>query len=56
MHQRYVEAQLDAQDAKDRQERIRQDAQLKAMEKMAEQTETMRQQTEALAKLVEGKS
>ena len=30
---RYVDAQLDAQDAKDRAERIRQDAQLKAMEK-----------------------
>jgi hypothetical protein len=30
---RYVDAQLDAQDAKDRAERIRQDAELKAMEK-----------------------
>ena len=50
---RYVDAQLDAQDAKDRAELIRQDAQLRTMEKMMEQTETMRRQTEALAKLVE---
>jgi len=34
--QRYVDAQLDAQDARDKAERIRQDAQLKAMEKLAE--------------------
>ena len=32
---RYVDAQLDAQDAKDKAERIRQDAQLRAMEKLA---------------------
>jgi len=36
VHQRYVDAQLDAQDARDKAERIRQDAQLKAMEKLAE--------------------
>jgi hypothetical protein len=33
---RYVDAQLDAQDARDKAERIRQDAQLKAVEKRAE--------------------
>ena len=32
---RYVDAQLDVQDAKDKAERIRQDAQLRAMEKLA---------------------
>ena len=53
---RYVDAQIDAADARDKAERIRQDVQLKAMEKMAEQTETMRQQTEALGKLVEQKN
>jgi hypothetical protein len=50
---RYVDAQLDAQDAKDRAERVRQDAQLTAMDKLAEQTEAMKKQTEALAKLTE---
>ena len=33
MHQRYVDAQLDAQDAKDRAELIERNAKLKAMEK-----------------------
>jgi hypothetical protein len=46
---RYVDQQLDAQDAKDRAELIRQDAQLRTMEKLAEQTE-------ALAKRMESKS
>jgi hypothetical protein len=36
VHQRYVDAQLDAQDARDKAERIRQDAQLQAMQKLAE--------------------
>jgi hypothetical protein len=36
MHQRYVDAQLDAQDARDKAERIRQDAQLQAMQRLAE--------------------
>jgi hypothetical protein len=35
-HQRYVDAQLDAQDAKDRAELIERDARLKAMQKLAE--------------------
>jgi hypothetical protein len=52
---RYVDAQLDAQDAKDRAELVKREAELQAAEKMAEQIETMRQQTEALAKLVEPK-
>jgi hypothetical protein len=49
---RYVDQQLDAQDAKDRAER---EAKLQAAGKMTEQIETMRQQTEALAKLAEPK-
>jgi hypothetical protein len=53
---RYVDQQLDAQDARDRAERVEQEARLQAMEKLAEQTETMRQQTETLAKLAEQKS
>jgi hypothetical protein len=47
---RYVDAQLDAQDARDRAERVQQEAQLRTMEKMTEQSEKLRQQTEALAK------
>jgi len=35
VHQRYVDAQLDAQDAKDRAELVERDARLKAMEKLA---------------------
>jgi len=35
-HQRYVDAQFDAQDARDKAERIRNDAQLKAIAKLAE--------------------
>jgi hypothetical protein len=50
---RYVDQQLDHADAVDKADRIRQDAQLKAMEKMAEQTESLNKQTEALSKLVE---
>jgi hypothetical protein len=52
---RYVDQQIDAQDRKDLEARIRQDAELKAAGKMTEQIETMRQQTEALAKLAERK-
>jgi hypothetical protein len=52
---RYVDAQLDAQDAKDRAELVEREARLKAMEKMIEQTEIIKKQTEALAKLAEGK-
>jgi hypothetical protein len=44
---------MDHEDAKDRAERIQQEAQLKALEKLAEQTETLNKQTEALSKLVE---
>jgi hypothetical protein len=36
VHQRYVDQQLDAQDARDKAERIRQDAQLQAIQKLAE--------------------
>jgi hypothetical protein len=53
---RYVDQQLDAQDAKDRAELIRQHAQLEAAEKVTEQIEATNKQTEALAKLAEGKS
>ena len=44
---------MDAQDQKDRAELVEREAKFKAMKKLAEQTETMRQQTEALGKLVE---
>jgi hypothetical protein len=53
---RYVDQQLDAQDAKDRAELVERDAKLRAAEKVTEQIETMKKQTEALAKLAEGKS
>jgi hypothetical protein len=43
-HQRYVDAQLDAADARDKAERIKQEAQLRATDRL-----------DALAKLVEGK-
>jgi len=46
---------MDAQDAKDRAELIEREAKFKAAEKVAEQIETMKKQTEALAKLAEGK-
>jgi len=52
---RYVDAQLDAQDAKDRQERIQQATAAETARRFAEQSELMRQQTEALAKLVKKK-
>jgi hypothetical protein len=55
VHQRYVDQQIDAQDDRDRAERIRQDARLQAMEKVTEQIEAMNKQTEALAKLVGSK-
>jgi hypothetical protein len=47
---------MDAQEQRDRAELIEREAKFGAMQKMAEQTETMRQQTEALAKLAEPKS
>jgi hypothetical protein len=47
---------MDAQDQRDRAELVEREARLQAMQKLAEQTETMRQQTEALAKLAEPKS
>ena len=53
---RYVDAQLDAQDAKDRSELIEREAKMQATQKVTEQIETMKKQTEALAKLVEGKA
>ena len=46
---------MDAQDGKDRAELIEREAKFKAAEKVAEQIETMKKQTEALAKLAEGK-
>jgi hypothetical protein len=49
----YVDQQLDHQDAVDKAERIRQDAQLKAMDEFAAQTETVNKKIEALSKLVE---
>jgi hypothetical protein len=50
----YVDAQLDAQDAKDKAERVRQDAELRAMDRFAEQTEAVNKKIEALHdKLVE---
>jgi hypothetical protein len=52
---RYVDAQLDAQDAKDRAELIEREAKLQVTQKVTEQIETMKKQTEALAKLAEGK-
>jgi hypothetical protein len=54
-HQRYVDAQIDAQDAKDRAALVEREARLQAVEKVTEQIETMKKQTEALAKLGEGK-
>ena len=52
---RYVDAQLDAQDAKDRAELVEREARIKAADKMTEQIETVKRQTEALAKLAEQK-
>jgi hypothetical protein len=52
---RYVDAQLDAQDAKDRAELIEREAKLQATQKVTEQIETMKKQTEALVKLAEQK-
>ena len=46
---------MDAQDGKDRAELIEREAKLQAMEKMTEQIEATKKQTEALAKLAEGK-
>jgi len=52
---RYVDAQLDAQDAKDRAELVEREVKLQAAQKVTEQIETMKKQTEALAKLAERK-
>jgi hypothetical protein len=46
---------MDAQDARDRAELVDREAKLQAMEKMTEQIEATKKQTEALAKLAEGK-
>jgi hypothetical protein len=46
---------MDERDRRDRAELIEREARFKAMAKLSEQTETMRQQTEALAKLAEPK-
>jgi len=53
---RYVDQQIDAQDAKDRAELVEREAKLQAAQKVTEQIETVKKQTEALAKLAEGKS
>jgi hypothetical protein len=50
---RYVDQQLDAQDQRDRQERIQQAASVETARKLAEQTETMRQVAEQTKKLAE---
>jgi hypothetical protein len=47
---------MDAQDQRDRAELIEREAKFKVAEKMTEQIETTKKQTEALAKLVEQKS
>jgi hypothetical protein len=47
---------MDAQDARDRAELVEREAKLQAAQKVTEQIETMKKQTEALAKLVEGKA
>jgi hypothetical protein len=49
MHQRYVDQQFDAQDAKDRQERLQQAAQTETARKFAEQTEKLRQLADRVA-------
>jgi len=52
-HQRYVDAQLDAQDAKDRQERIQQAASVEGARKVAEQSEKLQRLIEQNARLME---
>jgi hypothetical protein len=49
MHQRYVDQQFDAQDAKDRAELIRQHAQLEAMDKLSEQGEKLQKLADQVA-------
>ena len=51
----YADRLMDERDRRDRAELIEREARFKAMAKLSEQTETMRQQTEALAKLAEPK-
>ena len=48
-HQRYVDQQIDAQDAKDRAELIGQHAQLEGMEKLSEQGEKLQKLADQLA-------
>jgi hypothetical protein len=48
---RYVDQQIDAQDAKDRAERTQQQAQMEAMRRFAERTEIINKKIEALGKL-----
>ena len=52
MHQRYVTAQLDAQDAKDRQERIQQAASAETARKVAERSEHLQRLIEQNQKLM----
>ena len=52
-HQRYVDTQLDAQDAKDRAELIERDANLKAMDKLSERSERLQTLIEQNKKLME---
>jgi len=52
MHQRYVDAQLDAQDAKDRQERIQQAASAEMARKFAERSEKLQRLIEQNKKLI----
>ena len=54
-HQRYVDQQIDAQEAKDRQERIQQAAQAETARKFAERSEQLDRATEQTRKLVGSK-
>jgi hypothetical protein len=52
----YIDAQLDAQDKRDKAERIKQEAQLSAMDQLAEQNEIINKKLEEMSsKLAEGK-
>ena len=54
IHQRYVDAQLDHQDARDRQERIQQAASAETARKFAEQSEKLNQLIEQTNKKLAG--
>jgi hypothetical protein len=54
-HQRYVDQQIDAQEARDRQERIQQAAQAETARKFAERSEQLDRATEQTRKLVGSK-